>query len=167
MPLNTVQTYLKGILDQTPLPLGEGTLSAQITPPSPGEGMVPTVYIWGSVAQEARQTMPRAQPGLFSTGGFAKIIHKIDLWVVWYGFADDADADSSFPAMIDAVTAVLRNTLMPVQGVVDPVTGGKSTLLAIGEKMDWDYAPVHSTADQRMLRYVAKVTCTVEELLQA
>ncbi len=167
MPLNTVQQYIKTLLDQTPLPLGEGVLSAQITPPDPGDGMVPTVYVWGSIADESRQTMPRAQPGLYSTGGFKKIIHKIDLWIVWYGYADDAQADSLFPAIIDAVTAVLRNTLMPVQNVVDPVTGASSTLLAIGEKMDWDYAPVHSTADQRMLRYVAKLTCTVEELLQA
>lgn len=167
MPLNTVQQYLKSLLDQTPLPLGEGVLTAVITPPDPGEGMVPTVYIWGSVADEARQSMPRAKPGQYSTGGFKKIMHKIDLWITWFGYADDAQADSLFPAIIDSVTAVLRNTLMPVQNVVDPVTGAPSTLLAIGERMDWDYAPVHSTADQRMLRYVAKVTCTVEELIQA
>ena len=167
MPLNTVQSYMRTLLDQTPLPLGEGVLSARITPPDPGDGMVPTVYIWGSVAQERRQSMPRAQPGNYSSGGFKTLEHKLDLWLVWYGYADDELADSQFPAMIDTVTAVLRNTLMPVYNVVDPVTGAGSSILAIGEKLEWDYAPVHSTADQRILRYVAKITATVEELIQA
>ena len=167
MPLASVQQHLKSVLNGAELAVAGQVLEARITPPDPGDGMVPTAYIWGSTATEARQSMPRASPGEYSTGGFKKIVHQVDIWVVWYGYSSDPMADSAFPSVIDAVTAVLRNTLMPFRNLVDPLTGASSTLLAIGEKLNWDYAPVHSTADQRILRYVAKIGCTVEELLQA
>lgn len=111
--------------------------------------------------------MPRHKPGLYSTGGFKWIDHTIDLWLVFCAYFDDAQVDSQFPAAIDAVMAILRDTQMPVQNVADPVTGALSTIEMIGESMTWDYAPVHSLEDQRMLRYTARITVDVKELIQA
>jgi hypothetical protein len=166
MPLNAIQNYVKGLLDGAQLPLGQGTLQAFITPPDPGEGTDPTIYIWGSVAHEKRQTMPRHQPGNYSSGGFKWIEHTIDLWLVFCAYADDEMVDSLFPAVIDSVMAILRDTQMQVP-IIDPVTGMKSTVEMIGEVMTWDYAPVHSLEDQRMLRYTARLTVDVKELIQA
>jgi hypothetical protein len=166
MPLNTIQTYVKSIINGAELPLGLGVLQAFITPPDPGESLDPTIYIWGSVAHEKRQTMPRHQPGNYSSGGFKWIDHTLDLWLVFCAYADDNGVDSQFPAAIDAVMAILRDTQMQVP-VFDPVTGMKSTIEMIGESMTWDYAPVHSLEDQRMLRYTARITVDVKELIQA
>lgn len=167
MPLNAMQTYVKSIINAAELPLGLGVLQAFITPPDPGDGLDPVVYIWGSVADERRQTMPRHKPGLPHTGGFKVIDHVIDLWLVFCEYSDAQNVDSSFPAFIDSVAEILRDTLMPVLNLIDPVTGGTSDILAIGEHITWDYAPVHSLADQRMLRYTARMTVDVKEKIQA
>lgn len=167
MPLNSVQTYLKGVLNGLALPFGSPNLTAMITPPDPGDGMLPAVYIWGSTGEEARQTMPRAKPGLPSTGGFKVILYRVDCWLIWFGDAENANADSAFPAVIDVVTNQLRTTLMPVLNLVDPVTSGTSNLLAVGENIDVDYAPVHATEDQRYLCYTARVICEIKEQIQA
>jgi hypothetical protein len=166
MPLNSIQIYVKSLLDGVQLPLGLGTLSAFITPPDPGEGLDPMIYIWGSVAHEKRQSMPRHQPGQYSTGGFKWIDHTVDLWLVFCAYVDDNQVDSQFPVVIDAVMAILRDTQIQDK-VFDPVTGMQSTVEMIGETMTWDYAPVHSLEDQRMLRYTARLTVDVKELIQA
>lgn len=167
MPLNTVQTYLKGLLDQLTLPGNLGALNAFIAPPDPGDGTQPSVYIWGSTGEEARQSMPRAAPGRPSTGGFKIVMHRVDLWVIWFGSPDDPDVDVQFPTVIDAVTAVLRTTLMPVLALADPVTGGLSDLLAVGEEISWDYAPVTATEDERWWVYTARIIAPIREKLQA
>jgi hypothetical protein len=164
--LNAVQQHMKGLLDQLVLPLDMGILNAFITPPDPGDGTQAAVYIWGSTGDEKRQTMPRARPNLLSTGGFKVIVHSLDLWLIWFGSAEDPSADSQFPLVIDSVTKVLRNTLMPVD-ITDPDTGDLSSILAIGEDLKWDYAPVHSVEDERWLVYTARVIATIKEKLQA
>ncbi len=167
MPLASVQTYVKSLLDGTQLPLGLGTLAAYITPPDPGESTEPAVYIWGSVAKEQRQSMPRHKPGQYSTGGFVWIKHTIDLWLLYCMYEDDPNIDQSYPGVIDFIQSILRDTLMPVQNLYDQVTGQLSHLMAIGEDMTWDYAPVHSLADQRMLRFTARRTVDIKELIQS
>lgn len=167
MPLNSMQLYVKNLLDGAQLPLNLGTLTAFITPPDPGEGTDPVVYVWGSIADERRQTMPRHKPGNYSTGGFKEINHVIDLWLVYCVYAEDELVDSLYPAVIDAVCAVLRDTGMPTPLIVDQITGQGSYIQAIGEHITWDYAPVHSLADQRMLRYTARITVDVLEIIQA
>ena len=42
-----------------------------------------------------------------------------------------------------------------------------SQLLNIGERMSWEYAPVRAVADQRFLRYDARLTIEIEEIIQA
>lgn len=169
MPINTVQYYLKGILDQVQLPLDLGTLSAFIQPPNPGDGTSPGVYIWGSRGDESRMTVPRAQPGDLTTGGEKGVQHNVDAWIIWLGPANHPQQDVQFPAVIDTIMAVLRNTpiLDGTQYCPDPVTGQLSQLLNVGERMNWEYAPVRAVADQRYLRYDARITIEIEEIIQA
>lgn len=169
MSINTAQSYLKGILDQVMLPLNLGTLSAFIQPPNPGDGTEPGAYIWGSRGTERRLAIPRAQPGDLSTGGEKTLNHNVDVWIVWLGPAVDPQQDVLFPAVVEAVLAVLRNTpiLDNTQHAVDPVTGQLSQLLDVGEQMDWEYAPVRAVADQRYLRYDARITVNITEIIQA
>jgi len=170
MPVNTVQQYLKTVLNGQLLPNDLGTLEALITPPNPNDDAVNvTAYIWGSRADEGRRSVPRAQFGNAETGGWKVISHEVDIWLVWFGAADDPDADQQFPTIIDATTAVLRNVVLldQTQYAVDPVTGQKSNLLNVGENLNWEYAPVKATVDQRYLRYDARITCSLEEWFQA
>lgn len=148
-----------------------GLLEAFIAPPNPNtEARDPAAYIWGSRGTETRLTVPRAQPGVLASGGNKTIVHEVDIWLVWFGQADVANVDTQFPAVIDAVCACLRNTKLldavTIQAV-DPVTGQVSDLLNIGEALNWEYAPVKVTADQRYLRYDALITCEVVEIIQA
>jgi hypothetical protein len=171
MPLNTVQLRLKSVLDQLPLPQDLGILQAFIQPFNPNtDGTDACAYIWGSHGDETRLSKPRALPGDLSTGGDKTIHHSVDIWLVWFGEAEDPRADSQFPAVIDAVTACLRNTTLlgpETLNAVDPITGQQSNLSAIGEDMQWNYAPVRAVADQRYLRYDAQITCQVTEVIQA
>jgi hypothetical protein len=170
VPIATVQTHLKQALAGFPLPLTLGRLSAFIQPPNPNDdGLEPCAYVWGSHGDESRETMPRAKPGDLSTGGDKKILHQVNVWLVWFGEVDDPNADVAFPAVIDAVCGLLRNTGLVdgTQYVRDPVTGQLSQLLAIGEHLSWEYGTVRAVADQRYLRYDAQITCEVEEIIQA
>lgn len=169
MGINTVQWYLKSILDQVALPLNLGNLDAFIQPPNPGDGTEPGIYIWGSRGDEARATLPRAAPGDLSTGGQKILNHDVDAWIIWLGPAVDPQADVLFPAIVDTVMAVLRNVpiLDRAQYATDPVTGALSQLLNVGEHMSWEYAPVRAVSDQRYLRYDARITINIEERIQA
>jgi hypothetical protein len=170
MPLNTVQTYLKGVLNGVIMPLDLGTLDAVIAPPNPEDDVVnPMAYIWGSRGAERRESVPRAVPGDLSTGGWKILEHDVDIWLVWFGAADDQFADQQFPSVIDAVCAVLRNVaiLDQTQHATDPVTGQQSDLLNVGENLSWEYAPVKAVADQRYLRYDAQIGVSITEYFQA
>lgn len=162
-----MQLYVKGLLDGLVLPLGQGNLQAFITPPNPGDSLDPVVYIWGSRGEERRRSMPRAQPGFFSTGAFKFITHHLDLWLVWCGYSDDEQSDSAFPAVMEAVMAALRNTQMQVLNVIDEVTGATSDIAFIGEEIDYEYAPVQSLSAQQMLRYLARLSVKIVEKIQA
>jgi len=169
MPLNTVQVYLKSVLDQMVLPQGLGALDAFITPPNPRDDPEPAIYIWGSHADEARMTVPRAVHGNLATGGDKAITHRVDCWLTWFESSEDLNVDSNFPAILDAVLAVLRNVEMldATQHATDPVTGQLSHLLNVGENMSWEYGPVRAVADQRLLRFDAQITVEVIEVIQA
>jgi hypothetical protein len=169
MPLNTVQHYLKGVLDNVALPLDLGTLEAFIQPPNPNLDNAAGVYIWGSRGDEQRMTVPRAKPGDLSTGGEKGLTHSVDAWIIWLGPAVHPLQDVLFPAVVDTIMAVLRNTpiLDGTQYCPDPVTGQLSQLLNVGERMSWEYAPVRAVADQRFLRYDARLTIEIEEIIQA
>jgi hypothetical protein len=162
--------YVKGLLDGLALPHspeGATTLTAIVTPPTTDSRTDPRAYVWGSHGRELRETMPRAQPGQTGTGAFKHLKHELDIWIICFGDPLDAEADSAFPAVIEEIMQVLRNTLMPVQNVVDNNTGRTSTILVIGEDMTWDYGPVHVIADQRIFRYDARIVASITESIQA
>lgn len=161
--------YVRDALDGLLLPLDLGELAAFIEPPNPGDGTAPGAYVWGSRGHEQRLSVPRAEQGDLSTGGDKQITHSVDVWLVWLGPANDPLSNVAFPAVIDAVMGALRNVSLQdgSQHAVDPVTGQLSGLLAVGEEMSWDFAPVRAVADQRYLRYDAQITCDVVEIIQA
>lgn len=163
MPLNTVQAYLKGLLDGLAIPGNVGNLEAYITPPDPRDDPPPAAYIWPASGDEKRQAMPRGNP---PGAGWKTLTHSVHVYLTWFNAADDPNADSAFPAVIDTVMTALRSAPNPVRAS-DPYTGQVSDLVDIGEQMTWDYGPVHAVADQRWLRYDCLITVTVTELIQA
>jgi hypothetical protein len=169
MPINTVQEFLRVTLQQLALPLGLGALQAYITPPNPGDGTVPTAYIWGSRGDENRLALPRARPGVLTSGGTKNLVHQVDIWVVWHGDGDNPSIDRYFPAMVDAVLAKLRNVSLSDGAThqADPTTGTLSNILDVGERMTWEYGPVRATDDQRTLRFDAQITVEIHETIQA
>lgn len=165
--LNSVQLYMKGLLDGLVLPIPEaGTLTAVIAPPDVADPTDPMVYVWGATVNERRKASPRAKPGNPSSGGFKEILYKMDLWLFFPEAADDPLADSLFPVVIDAVAAVLRNTQIGVI-LTDPQTGAQSTVLVVGEDIAIDYAPARASADQRYLIYMARLIVDLKESIQA
>lgn len=169
MPLVSMQTYCRDLLDGTSMPLGLAPLKAYITPPNPGVAEQPTLYIWDAEGEELRESMPRAKPGaaFLTTGAFKFLQHKIEMYVTMVDYSDDVQVDSNFPACVDAVLAVLRNTQMPVLNRIDPVTGGVSDVTMIGERMRWRQGVPRSLQDQRMLWYVCWLQIDLVEKIQA
>ena len=170
MPLNSTQLYLLSLLDGLPLPgpAGQsGQLACYITPPDPGNLDVPTAYIWPVSGEERRLTTPRGSGPNVNQPGWKHITHRVQLYLAFVGAGDDPAADTTFPAVIDAVMAALRPSADEVV-VTDPVTGILSSLLlGIGEDMSYEYAVVKTLADQRYFRYDARLTVTVNEYFQA
>jgi len=169
MGINTVQGYLQGALNGMTLPLNLGTLAAYVLPPVPGDGGIPTAYIWGSRGVEDRLATPRAAHGAPTTGGTKELVHQVDVWLVWHGSTEHPQASLQFPAIVDAVLATLRNLpILDAQAhATDPATGALSQLMDCGESMGWEYGPAHATEDQRMLRFDAQITVTLHENIQA
>jgi hypothetical protein len=170
VPINTVQCYLAGLLNGLPLPgpAGEsGALACYITPPDPGNLEVPTAYLWPTGGTEGRLTTPRAGGPNVEFPGWKRLDHQVPLFIAWVGVADDPSADTNFPAVVDAIMACLRISPDEVLAT-DPVSGIQSSLiLGVGEVMTYDYAVVHTEADQRLLRYDARLSLTVIEYFQS
>jgi hypothetical protein len=169
MPLNTVHQYLKGLLDGIQVPGTAGTIEALITPPDPETEPTPKVYIWGSTHMEDRQASPRVpENGDLTQAGWKNLDHRVDVWVVWFSDeeTDAPDMDLAFPAVLDVVCDILRKSPDPVK-VVDPLTGMDSELLDIGERMSVDLYPPRGVADQRVLRFDAKIELTILETFQS
>jgi hypothetical protein len=166
VPLNSVQLYVKGLLDGLELPSPMPPLKAYVAVPPVSSEATPIAFVWGSNAREARHTMPRAQPGQPATGGFKKIPYLLEVWIQHAESASGQNADSKFPSIVDAVTAVLRNTQMPVT-ITDPDTGQTSTILEIGEEIDVDYPPARAIQQQRIYDYRARLTLPIREEIQA
>lgn len=169
MGLNTCQLFVKGLLNnlQPPGDTGiNGPIEALITPYDPDESGAARIYVWPSAGPERRLAWPR-NTGPGTPAGWKQITHNLELFMVWFDDQDiDPNIDVNFPALIDFVMFTLRTCTDPAS-VTDPLTGESFLLLDIGENMDYTYVPPRSTADQRMLRYDAKITMPVIEYFQA
>jgi hypothetical protein len=169
MTINSVQLYLQSLLEGLQPPGGtgiQGPIEALITPIDPDESGLPRIYVWPSGAPESRLAWPR-NTGPGTPAGWKQARHSVQLYVTWFDDSDmDADIDINFPALIDFILFTLRTCTDPAP-VNDPFTGSPSWLLDIGEDMTYEYVPPRSTADQRILRYDARITCPVTEYFQA
>lgn len=172
MPIASTCQYIKGLLDQLPMP-GDSTpsLAAYITPPDPNvETAVPTAYVWPGDGNEDRDpnragSVPRnTGPGTYA--GNKGIEHEISVYVVWFAADDQADIDNLFPGVVDAVMAVLRTSDDPAE-VQDPYDPNMvTTLVDVGEKMTYRIE-LRSLVNQAYNRYDALVGLTVLEVIKA
>lgn len=170
MPINSVQTYIQGLLDGLPMPGSIENLVAYITPPDPNvEADRPTAYIWPATGEESRDsskvgTVPR-NTGPGTPSGWKNIAHTVDIWLVYFGQDDDPNADTQFPGIVDAVMYALRTSPeRPL--VVDPYTEQQTWLLDIGEKLSYRIE-LRALSDQAYNRYDAQITVPLVEALIA
>ena len=168
MPIVTVQGFVKDLIDGT-APPGDtglaGPLVALITPYDPDESGEARAYIWPSAGTENRRAMPR-NTGPGTNAGWKNLRHNLDVFLTWFDSDTAVDADVNFPALIDFVMDLLRTCQDPVI-VTDPETGRVSQLVDVGENLLYEYVPPESMDDQRYLRYDAKITVSILEMVQA
>lgn len=167
MPLVTVQTYIKSLLDGLiiPGPAGIGPLEAFIQPPDPNEGPQPAAYIWASGGREFRQAMPR-NTGPGTPAGWKNVHPDIEIYLTWFDYADEPYVDTAFSAVIDTIMQRLRTSPDPAT-VTDPNSGLVCELAGVGEDMTWQALSVSSTADQRWLRFDALLLVPFTEFIVA
>jgi len=158
MGLAAVQLHVKQLLDGLVAPQAVGPLQAHVAPPVPGSVTVPQAYVWGARMREERQSVPRG-------AGFRRARWDVYIWLYDVEASDDAQADTRFPALIDAVLNVLRTAPMPVP-LTDPVTGAVTQLVAIGEEFELDVGTPRATADQRLVWQNALVQAPCIEIAQ-
>lgn len=159
MSLNSVQQYVKSILDGLALPTYQAPLRAYIAPPVPDQQVEPRCYIWGARFQEARQTAPRGP-------AFKKVTYDLDLYCFVIDDPNSPGVDSRFPVLIDTVQQALRVTTMPIV-ITDSVTGVSSQVLSVGERFEVRYDTERTLADQRYVRFLALITAYIEEAITA
>lgn len=169
MPLNTCQQYLYTQLNGLNLPLGLGQLEAFIMPLPANDSANAGAYIYGSHHDEVRKAVPRARPGVLSSGGLKELTWQLDVWLLWFGEFDEPNVDLQFPSIVDFVCATLRNAplVQAADHAQDPVTGQLSQLLAVGERLSSTMPPPRAVADQALWRYDAAITCEIIEEIQA
>jgi hypothetical protein len=174
MPLSSTLAYVKQVLDGQSVPGNAGNLVALVSPPNPElQNDRPHAYIWTSRGSERRNSGPRSKPPAGMTpysaaapAGWKLQSHSVSIWLTWFDDNMDPEQDVSFPLVIDAVMNILRTTQMPMT-IENPASAQASQLVDLGKNMDYEYAPLRSTASQRYNRYDAQITAPVEEWIQA
>lgn len=167
MGLYSVSTYVKGLINGTPLPQSvPGPLVAYITPPVSEKLSAPRAYIWAGRTVVTRQTAPRG-------AGFRKRTWPIDIYLNYMDTPDDALANEPFMQVVDAVTAVFETTLMPlfIDASGNPVgqnaTSATDTqILSIGEDWALDYPPERTVASLRQIWFSTVIRLQVMEAVQ-
>lgn len=171
MPLLSVQSYIRGVLDGLSVPGQTQPLKAQITPPVVQNLNGPTAFVWGGSVRGERQSGPRGAPG---KAGFKHLAWDVDVWLVYLTNPNNPTVDSEFPAFVDAVMAQIWSTpttlFIDARGTpAEPtsVPEGVTQILSVGEQFRLEYAPVHAVASQRMLYFDARLTLEIYEAVQA
>lgn len=159
MPLNSVSAYMKGQLDDLPIPGGTQQLTAYITPPTPGKLSGPLAFLGDVTAQINRDSMPRG-------AGFKNLIWTVQIYLAYSSNPKSAGIDSQFPLIVDAIMKQLWTTKMPLP-ITDDDTGDKSWVMAVGEKFGFQKPRVRTVGAQQMLYYAARLDAEVRELIQA
>lgn len=181
MPINSTLSYIKSLIDQLAMPGGAPPLNVFITPPPAYDNPLgsPTAYVWPVNGEENRHpdrggTVPRAlvKPQWVSGAtvgtpncGFKAVDHSIHIYVIWDQANDEEQADSWFPAMIDAICWQLRVSTDPAV-ITDPYDGTVSSLIDVGETIPYQIT-VRFLEDQRYLRYDCLLPIPCLELIQS
>jgi hypothetical protein len=176
VPINSTLQYIKGLLDELPMPGGAPPLRAYIKPPPVDDNPFgePHAYIWPSNGEESRNperggAIPRALtkpvPGANPNSGTKAIDHAIHVFVLHDEANDDEQGDSWFPGMIDAICWQLRVSLDPAT-ITDSYDGTISALLDVGETIPYSIT-VRALADQRYWRYDCLLPLPILELIQS
>lgn len=168
MPLNSVEQYVAGIIQDMEIPLQGGPpLEVYITPPTYEDIDRPKAYVWGGRARGRRQTMPRTTSGLLVDGrsGFKEIDWTVDIYLLYESTPDGPYASQEFPVIVDAVMTKFWTTPLNVF-VTDPITGVVSEIVSIGEEWDFEMMPERTVNTLRMILYTARISMTVREIVQ-
>lgn len=177
MSLNSVQQAVKDTLTGLQIPNYRTALDVMIRPLVPDNVKLegPKAYIWGSEGRISRVAIPRGEqlptsvppvlkPG---TAGWKNVDpFTIRIWLIATDQNNDPNGDSRFPVLIQKVIDTLQAVQVPIY-LTDSVTTAKSWLMNLGETIVWDYDVDRTLGEQRLLRSVAVVTCSVMEIQQA
>lgn len=164
MPLNSVQQYVRGLLDNLEIPGTTDRLEAYIVPPTVEDIDRPKAYVQGARLRGQRQTMPRMVVGQQS--GYKYLAWTVDVYITYESVPDSATIDQEMAVIIDAIMWETWSTTMPLF-IQDNVTGRKSQILAIGEDFELEYPPERTPATLRMLYFAARLGLNVYEAVQA
>jgi hypothetical protein len=160
--LNSIQHFVKGVLDGLATPL-TSPLQAVIMPPQLADvAGSPIAYIWGGRLATARQTAPRPF-------GQQKLTWDISVAVTQVYDQDDETLESAFPLVLDTIMARMMTAPLQHTGVwlTDPVTQNQTQLMAIGERYTSDYTGVFTTSGPGvgMWVYACDMLLVAEELV--
>lgn len=166
MPLNSVQLYVKGLLDGLQVPGQTRTLDAYVTPPNVRNLNGPVACIWGSRVHGRRQTAPRIGNSIIpGTSGYKELDWVVDVWLSYETTPNGDSIDQEFPLLVDAVLNKTWTTTMPVV-IQDPTTQQYSQILSIGEEFEMDYPPEKTPATLRMLYFTTRIGLVIKEAIQ-
>jgi hypothetical protein len=178
MPINSVQTFVKGQLQNLAFPAGVTltgedetvtvpNLVAYIAPPVVGDlAAAPLAFVWGAHLTEDRKEMNGVNTATIgTTAGFRVLTYDCMIYIKYIIPNTQPLEDNIFPLIIDSIMQKLRGITYPVS-ITDAITGWPSTIQLIGEHFDVTYGDVRETADQQLWLYEAQITMTVRERIQ-
>lgn len=163
MTLSACQVLVRDTLNDIPSP-GYANVQALIAPLIPGtlKGSVPQAYVWGSRGNEKRHSGGRRSNVIGLNTGFKRADHTLNVWLIAVGPNTSDDQDTQFPTLIDTCKAALRAVVMPLT-LTDPTTGEVSQCWSVGEDFQWEYDIDRTLADQRYVRHLCLIECSVSE----
>lgn len=166
MPLNSVQVYVRDLLDGLAIPGVAQPLTAYVTPPVLEDLDGPRAYVWGARMRGKRQTAPRITKDEVSKAGFKRLDWVVDVYLVYETLPDGPSVDQEFPVLVDAVMNKTWTTPMCVE-ITDPTTQVTSQILQIGEEFDLEYPPERTPATMRTLYYTCRLGLNIYEAVQS
>lgn len=166
--LYTVLDFVRETVDGVASPGLDQLSVAYLNPPTSSEGAANTMllFVWSDGVGEKRQTMPRQQNGIASSGGFKRVTHNVSIYAMLIGQSSNHDLSKAFFQGLDAIMASLRAVEIPVS-LTDPDTGILTYITEVGEDFKLQTDVVRSLSDQRYVRMLAKLTTTAYEQVQS
>jgi len=170
VPTNSIQQYVKGLLDGLPLTGQNQPLKAYVAPPQYENLNAPTVFVWGARMRGKRQTAPRVNNAVINgMAGYKELTWDVEAYVMYETVPKNpltSTIDQEFPLILDSVMTRLWTTTMPIV-ITDPTTQLTSQVLSIGEEFELDQPPPRAPATLRLQLYLAKLTFVIKEAVQA